>query len=624
MGDSRFFHVESKSYEIVRHVNDLRIIERGQKHLSHVTMGFATARWCHDILLEFANLPPDQNAFRSFREGNKVFVIQKQRNGKGRFASVTVLGETKDKGSVIIPEGRGAGGWRGFSQEINGVLTPAVSALNHHRRQAPLLDGSGIQRSSHSNGDERSFKEVVILGNQIPKISHANAASAVESRKCSIADSMEMFLKVILQCGPDNKWVVQWAGVMDKPGGDPVIIQTQDPVDPKPAKIGPSLTTNLAAKPNKLSLVTKPTSVVKPAFNHFQKPDPKPKPPKPTPKFIWRPRSGSQLTGLGETSGTRAPPHVSGHSEAPEHVSVHTEGSESQFSESQTSDDQLSDSDLSLAPVSQLPTITEVFQEIGAVAKTWGSSSDWFIDLRDGRRLRLPMDLKNPVADPDAEITKKIIQWVSAHRDNFDVGCAEEGSSWGSQELEDGSEVSGMESESAILDIGKGESSYLAVVNSGESSEHLMIESQVVDVEDPGAIVVIDGGEVVGSEELVPLMVEPLAVAGPQDMEHASGEVDKGSGRTPSERVLRRLRGVGKVLGASFEGYEQRVMDLLMDIEARHQQKKDELLSTRRSSGRKYCRELKGLVSSINYEAKASREAKGKDKVQGGDSMVYQ
>jgi hypothetical protein len=265
-----------------------------------------------------------------------------------------------------------------------------------------------------------------------------------------------------------------------------------------------------------------------------------------------------------------------------------------------------------------------VFQETGALAKTWGSSSDWFIDLRDGQRVRLPMDLNKPVADPDAEITQKIIQWVSAHRDNFDVGCAEDGSSWGSQWLEDGSEVSWMESESAILDIGKGESSYLAVVNSGESSEHLMIESRVGDVEDLGAIVVIDAGEGVGSEELVPLMVEPLAVAGPQDIEHVSGEVDKGSGRTPSERVLRRLRGVGKVLGASFEGYEQRVMDLLMDIETRHQQKKDELLSTRRSSRRKYCRELKGLVSSINYEAKASREAKGKDKVQRGDSMVDQ
>jgi hypothetical protein len=180
-----------------------------------------------------------------------------------------------------------------------------------------------------------------------------------------------------------------------------------------------------------------------------------------------------------------------------------------------------------------------------------------------------------------------------------------------------------MELESAILDIGEGDSSYLAVVNSGESSENLMIEPRVVDVEDS---VAIDGGEVVGSEELVPLMVETLAVAGPHDIEHVIGEEGKGSGRTPSERVLRRLRGVGKILGASFEGYEQRVMELLMDIEARHQQKKDELLSTRRpsSSGRKCCRELKGLVSSVNYEAKASREAKGKVKVQGGDIMVYQ
>ena len=32
-----------------------------------------------------------------------------------------VLGDTKSKGSVIILEGRAAGGWRGFSQEINGI-----------------------------------------------------------------------------------------------------------------------------------------------------------------------------------------------------------------------------------------------------------------------------------------------------------------------------------------------------------------------------------------------------------------------------------------------------------------------------------------------------------------------
>ena len=36
------------------------------------------------------------------------------------------------------------------------------------------------------------------------------------------------------------------------------------------------------------------------------------------------------------------------------------------------------------------------------------------------------------------------------------------------------------------------------------------------------------------------------------------------------------------------------------------------------SSGRKGCRELKGLVSSVNYQARDSRKGKGKEKVQGG------
>ena len=139
-----------------------------------------------------------------------------------------------------------------------------------------------------------------------------------------------------------------------------------------------------------------------------------------------------------------------------------------------------------------------------------------------------------------------------------------------------------------------------------------MIKSGIVESEgtvDPA------GSEVVGNEEMLPIMVEPLAIEVPTAMEHDSGEEVKAFGRTPSEKVLRKFRGVGKVLGASFEGYE-RVLELLMEIEARHKQKQDGALCSCRpsSSGRKCCRELKGLVNSINYNAKNSREAK----VQGG------
>ena len=147
-----------------------------------------------------------------------------------------------------------------------------------------------------------------------------------------------------------------------------------------------------------------------------------------------------------------------------------------------------------------------------------------------------------------------------------------------------------MEEDTAIIDIGEGGGidNSLALVSSGAQSE---------------APVVNDDCEVEGYGEMVPLMVEPLAIAIPQTMVHENGEEVQAVGRAPSEKVLRKLKGVGKVLGSSFEGYEQRVLELLMDIEARHQQKHDEMISSRRpsSSGRKGCRELKGLVSSINF-----------------------
>jgi hypothetical protein len=103
MGENMFFYVESKSFEIVKNTIELSIIERSRHHFRIVTMGFVAALWLHDALLEVAKLSNDQNLFRSFREGNKIFVLQKQRNGKGRFVTITALGDSKSKGYVIIP-----------------------------------------------------------------------------------------------------------------------------------------------------------------------------------------------------------------------------------------------------------------------------------------------------------------------------------------------------------------------------------------------------------------------------------------------------------------------------------------------------------------------------------------
>ncbi len=94
MGDTRLFHVESKSFELVKNALEVTITERGRKHRSTVSMGFAVAFWFRDSLWEVAKLSREQNVFRSFREGNKVYVIQKQRNDRGNFVTVTVLGDS--------------------------------------------------------------------------------------------------------------------------------------------------------------------------------------------------------------------------------------------------------------------------------------------------------------------------------------------------------------------------------------------------------------------------------------------------------------------------------------------------------------------------------------------------
>uniref|UniRef100_A0A2N9F9H8 Uncharacterized protein n=1 Tax=Fagus sylvatica TaxID=28930 RepID=A0A2N9F9H8_FAGSY len=269
-------------------------------------------------------------------------------NNKGRFVSLTVLRDSRGKGNVIILDGKETRGWHGFSHELDGILF--LAAL------------------------EKAVAEVNSDSHWRPAMNHGDSVGTD-----LVKDFMDLFLKVTLGRGPENKWVVTWAGVVDKPLGDTVTIQ--DAHTSKPVGL------NLC---NKLARPNKPTGPV------------------PVPKPI-----------------TKAIPMASG-SRDPDNVLMHSCETESQHSDH---------SNLILEP--QVRPIAEVFKEVGPTDKTWGSSSDWFIDLRDGRRLRIPMDLQVPVTDPAVESTQKLIQWVSSHRDGCESGCEEDNSIWGSDELEE-------------------------------------------------------------------------------------------------------------------------------------------------------------------------------------------
>jgi hypothetical protein len=267
--------------------------------------------------------------------------------------------------------------------------------------------------------------------------------------------------------------------------------------------------------------------------------------------------------------------------------------------------------------------IAEVMQGIGEVNRTWGSTHDWFIELRDGRRLRLPVDLRAPVPDSSHEgdvITKKLLQWLSSQQEDRDSGEREDDSEWAmdsdSEADRDGLALTMIpEQELSMIGVSKGE------ISEQECQEPVLVSNE--------ALSGIMGGDPQGHASLEPIRVEPLAVVLPLGLENSGNEAMSSlgsAGRTPSEWVTRKQKGVGKVLGASYEGYEQTVTELLMDIEARYLQRKAGMVDSRRpsSSGRKGSRELKGLISSVNYESRESREAKGKGKIQGGDMVLYQ
>jgi hypothetical protein len=325
-------------------------------------MGLLAARWCREALLEVANLSTEKHLFRSFRERNTVFVIQKQRNVKGGFVSITVLGESRGKGIVIIPEGRDGKGWRGVSNVLHGLLTPMVPEKhesNHRRPPTPIPQRSQI---SNTHGESRTFKEAVIRGDINPKISHViegNIPDLRDSGKTLVNDSVELYLKVILGVGPGQKWMVKWAGVMDQPNEAQILTEDQ-------MGCGCENTLTLEGGPSctlvKPDVRIRPTAVVPTeTARKLNSVQPITHKHDPVPKFVWRPRtSGSQKSTKVEEGILRAKTDTP----AEDHVSVHDCDSDSRCS-----------SRSSMVPVPQLEIqpIAEVLQGIGEVDRTWGS-----------------------------------------------------------------------------------------------------------------------------------------------------------------------------------------------------------------------------------------------------------
>jgi hypothetical protein len=119
----RRFFVEAKNFELsVGEGASVLRLEEKRKGISNVLcLGLLGVGW---LVATVENLVAelDSKAFvKSFREGSKKFIAQRDSNRFGRFLEVVVYFEGGRRSRIVIPEGRKGFGWRRFADELSKV-----------------------------------------------------------------------------------------------------------------------------------------------------------------------------------------------------------------------------------------------------------------------------------------------------------------------------------------------------------------------------------------------------------------------------------------------------------------------------------------------------------------------
>uniref|UniRef100_A0A2N9IF49 CCHC-type domain-containing protein n=1 Tax=Fagus sylvatica TaxID=28930 RepID=A0A2N9IF49_FAGSY len=412
-------------------------------------------------------------------EGNKVYVVQKQRNNRGSFVTVTVLGDSKRRGGVIIPEGRDSWGWRGVK------LTCGVDG-NWHATWAGLANNANNDISKQSGPH---------LGPQYD---------------------------------PIPKSTPQQIPKVPKQGPLPVLKkQIWKPIGSKPNI--PSAASGSGSSQD-VVLTQLPTIQVSNRFSVFQ---------------------------VGESSGSCANPS---NDPIPPSV-VHTEVNPEAESQSLTvvgGSGSLSDGTIAADPQdkSRDPTVaggsgppsdgTIVSHVLASISKptevdrTWGSSSERVLELRNSKRVSIPLSLlRQPVTM--VPVTTELTlagQFVTSEVCAGMGSTADDLSSLGDFECSDEEE----EDEDSISLVW----------------------------EDPEGVEV--GSELMcWADDNDTLDVEPLAISEPGEKGLCAVQAPEVV-VSPSDWVLGKSKRIGKVLGASYNGNEERINRLLMEIDGNRPQ----------------------------------------------------
>ena len=216
-----------------------------------------------------------------------------------------------------------------------------------------------------------------------------------------------------------------------------------------------------------------------------------------------------------------------------------------------------------------------IYEHSDNVIKKWGNSEQWVLELRDGKRVAVPIQISLPPGDVAFGVDDSA-QWPTIP--SVSAECKEL-----LPELDKGAEV-------AMED-------WASEFCSEDTSQF--------------------------SDSSTPLNVEPLAISLPLGVM----DISEGSVTQDEENLLgkdnfsvwfqEKFSGFDDFLGASLKGLEEPVTKFLLAVEAELQKRAitEQTDKALKNSGRKGIRELRGLFTSVNYgPASPRRIGNGKDR----------
>ena len=169
----------------------LRIYKRNKDSLWLVSMGKESAKRLLTYVEDLMSHTPPKHFARTFRDGNKLFILQLGFNAHGSFLMISELDHGRWKDLIVVPEGKLGSGWRGFGFHLCKAISPntlvaklpslfvLIPTVQKSRQQKSFLSAA-VDGDRKNNGGSRKGKQLMpniqnsIKSNQAIKSSLGN------------------------------------------------------------------------------------------------------------------------------------------------------------------------------------------------------------------------------------------------------------------------------------------------------------------------------------------------------------------------------------------------------------------------------------------------------------------